>query len=317
MPVEREGRGSLVGGVRLAEPRLPAGFVSEQPQIHRRSPPCCAPATTSRQQQATPSLAPATQRRSAFNARCAGGSTHPCRLPSCPCGRPYHPAACLRRGGEVQVRQWHAYAMWKCSTLPLGRVSPPAAKLQHPACCPHTPAGIQHTASGQAHLAGQLPLPAPPSPLLAAPAEPLARGVRPAAAASMREVCTPEGGVLGCRPQLHFITLPPRACREGKCKFEVLGSTGRVMPNDAVHKSAPLDHRAAQARREDDCGTGAGQAAAAILRYSAPPARCTPAAPNTHAHASAASAADAGASAGSHPPVRSSPQSRAQRPHAT
>lgn len=49
-------------------------------------------------------------------------------------------------------------------------------------------------------------------PRMHTPAEPMARGLRPAAAASMREVCTPEGGVLGCRPQLHFITLPPRAC---------------------------------------------------------------------------------------------------------
>lgn len=51
---------------------------------------------------------------------------------------------------------------------------------------------------------------------MAPPADPRVRGLMPAAAASIKLVCTPLAGVDGCRPQLHFTTWPPSAYSSGQ-----------------------------------------------------------------------------------------------------
>lgn len=89
-----------------------------------------------------------------------------------------------------------------CSCSPSAATAQPDAACQQPARAP----GMQCSASR-----GGLGWVQPPS---RPPAPPMASGLRPAAAASIRLVCTLEGGVLGCRPQEHFITLPPSDCTE-------------------------------------------------------------------------------------------------------
>ena len=147
---------------------------------------------------------------------CKKCNTHPCRLPSCSCDRPSRrvrpcrPAACLQAMTNVQQcgsrSDCNKNYVVLCSGYRTCAVLPPQAAPAAASCWTclrrHLP---------PPSLWGGLPLQSSSS----APAEPMARGLRPAAAASMREVCTPEGGVLGCRPQLHFITLPPSACGEG------------------------------------------------------------------------------------------------------